>query len=96
VKGIGMPQSDFDETKASARLPHLDIAIVHRRARDGGAEQLAISLQATPSFEAFAQFLDAANPFRIWLDLVRMMWLPWAGGLPGLVTAPRDKPARDG
>ena len=52
-----MPTDDFDETRASARLPHLAIDVVHRRAREGDAEEVSISLQAMPSFEAFGQFL---------------------------------------
>jgi hypothetical protein len=81
-----MPRSDFDETKASARLPHLDVEIVHRRARDGAAEQILVSLQATPSFEAFTQFFDTVNPFRLWANLFQMMWLPWVGALPRVIT----------
>jgi hypothetical protein len=88
-----MPQSDFDETRASGRLPHLDIEIVHRRARDGGAEQLLISLQATPSFHAFAHFLEAANPFQLWMNIAQMMWSPWTGGLPRVTAQARDKGA---
>ena len=73
-----MPESDFDETRAVARLPHLDIEIVHRRPREGDGEQILISLQATPSFDAFAQFLDAMNPFRLWANLAQMTWAQWA------------------
>lgn len=72
-----MQGSDFDETKASARLPLLDIDIVHRRPREGGAEQLLVSLQAVPSYAAFGRFLEAANPFYAWASLVQMAWLPW-------------------
>ena len=46
------------ETRAIARLPHLEIEIRHRRLPEEQAEQLAISLRATPSFAAFAEFLE--------------------------------------
>ena len=46
---------EVDATTATAHLPGLDIEIVHRRLPDGDAEQILISLQATPSFEAFGR-----------------------------------------
>jgi hypothetical protein len=72
-----MQDPDLDETRASARLPHLDIDIVHRRSRAGDAELLTITLQATPSFQAFEQFLEAANPFRFWMRAAELAWQPW-------------------
>jgi hypothetical protein len=39
-----MPQGHFEETRATARLPNLDIEIVHGRSADGGAERISISL----------------------------------------------------
>ena len=57
----------MDETRAVARLPHLDVEIVHRRLADQEAEQLAISLRATPSFDAFQRHLEAHAPFWPWL-----------------------------
>ena len=49
-------------TRATARLPGLDIEIIHRRSLNDEAEQISINLQAMPSFEAFGQFLETANP----------------------------------
>ena len=46
------PQSEIGATKASACLPGLNIEIVHRQSPDGDSEQISISLQAVPSFEA--------------------------------------------
>jgi len=68
---------DLDATKATARLPGLDIEIVHRRLPEGDAEQISINLTATPSFEAFGAFLEAANPFAFWAEAMRLAWLPW-------------------
>ena len=39
----------MDETRAIAKLPHLEIEIRHCRLPEEQAEQLAISLRATPS-----------------------------------------------
>jgi hypothetical protein len=57
------PHITDDETRATARLPGLDIEIVHRRSPEGDAEQISINLRAVPSFEAFGRFLETANPF---------------------------------
>jgi hypothetical protein len=64
-------------TRASARLPGLDIEIMHRRAVEGHAEQISINLKAVPSFEAFGRALEAANPFAFWAQAAQLAWLPW-------------------
>jgi hypothetical protein len=74
-----MPQGFFDETKATARLPNLDIEIVHGRSPAGDAERITISLQAAPSFAAFGRFLDATNPFLFWMRFAQKSWAPWLG-----------------
>jgi hypothetical protein len=71
-------QKDEDSTRATAHLPGLEIEIVHRRPADN-VEQISIDLQAAPSFEAFGEFLEAANPFTFWFRAAEMMWLPWSG-----------------
>ena len=58
-------------TRATARLPGLDIEIIHRRSLNDEAEPISINLQAMPSFEAFGQFLETANPFALWAQAVR-------------------------
>jgi hypothetical protein len=71
-------QSTEDNTTlATARLPGLDIEIIHRRSLNDEAEQVSINLQAMPSFEAFGRFLETANPFALWAQAVQMAWLPW-------------------
>jgi len=72
-----LPDSDTETTRASAQLPGLDIEIVHRRSPDGGAEQLTVTLQAAPSFDAFARYLEAANPFAFWMQTAQLGWWPW-------------------
>jgi hypothetical protein len=70
------PQSEIGATKATARLPGLNIEVVHRRSPDGDSEQISINLQAVPSFEAFGRFLAAA-PFAFWVQVGQLAWLPW-------------------
>ncbi|HUK60176.1 MAG TPA: hypothetical protein VLV50_13180 [Stellaceae bacterium] len=82
-----MPTQDLEEMRATARLPNLDIEIVHRRAPDASAEQLTVSLRAVPSFAAFADHIEAANPFLFWARMMELAWQPWlqafAPRLPG-------------
>lgn len=82
---------EVDATTASAHLPGLDIEIVHRRLPDGNAEQISIHLQAVPSFEAFARYLEAANPFALWAQAARLAWLPWLA-VAGAVMPPNLAP----
>ena len=74
-------------TRATARLPGLDIEIIHRRSLNDETEQLFISLQAMPSFEAFGRFLETASPFALWAQAVQLAWLPWLN-VARLVTPP--------
>lgn len=90
-----MQDPNLDETRASARLPHLDIDIVHRRSRTGDAELLTISLQATPSFQAVERFLETANPFRFWLRAAELAWQPWLQAMRPMA-APAAEPPRRG
>jgi len=95
------------ETRAVARLPNLDIEIRHRRLPDEDAEQLAISLRARPSFEAFARFYGtsvplwpwlALNPWLGWQRLLQVAWQPWLpAGEPGMSAGVAQGPTdRDG
>lgn len=69
----------MDETRAVARLPHLDIEIRHRKASDESAEYLSVSLRAAPDLRAAAGLLDplvllatwtAFNPWLAWMQLM--------------------------
>jgi hypothetical protein len=78
--------SDDDTTRATARLPGLDLEIMHRRSPT--AEQISLHMQAMPSFEAFGRFLENANPFILWTEAARLMWLPffsWLGATRALM-----------
>jgi hypothetical protein len=75
----------IESRTARARLPGLDIEIVHRRSPAADAEQISIHLQAVPSFEAFGQFVEANNPFALWVRAAQMAWLPWLGATQALM-----------
>ena len=96
-KTLPKQQFDDDATRATAHLPGLKVEIVHRRSPAEDAELISINLQAVPSFEAFGQFLQAANPFAFWAQAVKLVWFPWLGAASALmlpsshVSAPPDK-----
>jgi hypothetical protein len=69
--------SEVGTQRATARLPGLDIEIVHRWPPDSDTEQLTINLLAMPSFEAFGKALEAANPFVFWAEANRLIWSTW-------------------
>jgi len=84
-----MSRSEFAETRAVARLPHLDVEMVHRRPWEGEGEHLSVSLRALPSFEAFASCLHPYNPLTAWVELMRAAWAPWLGGIAAMTQSLR-------
>jgi hypothetical protein len=86
----------IDATSATARLPCLDVEIIHRRSPAGDAEQILINLRAVPSFEAFSRFIESANPFVFWTRVMQMAWFPWFAAakavLPPGLTLPKIRP----
>jgi hypothetical protein len=70
-------ESVTELTKASAHLPGLDIDIVHQQSPNGDWEQVSINLRAMPSFEAVGRLFETADPFALWLQAARLMWMPW-------------------
>jgi hypothetical protein len=70
-------ESVTELTKASAHLPGLDIDIVHQQSPNGDWEQVSINLRAMPSFEAVGRLFETADPFTLWLQAARLMWMPW-------------------
>ena len=70
-------ENGIDATRATPRLPGLDIDIIRRRSLDGDWEQMSINLRATPSFEAFGRAFATANPFAFWVQAAQLMWMPW-------------------
>jgi hypothetical protein len=78
-------QNHKDTTRATAHLSGLDIEIVHRRSPTADPEQVSISLQAVPSFDAFERFLQTANPFAFWVEAAQLAWFPWLGAASALM-----------
>ncbi len=76
-----MVESAYDETRATARLPNLDIEILHRRPWEGNEEQLVVMLRAVPAFEAFGRLLEVSNPFLVWTRMIETAWSPWVRAL---------------
>ena len=89
-------QNEGHITRATAQLPGLQIEIAHRQSPTGDAEQISISLQAVPSFEAFGRFLEAANPFAFWVQAAQMTWLPWLEASRALMLPWRGAPPQLG
>ena len=77
-----MAESDYEETRATARLFNLDIEILHRRPREGDEEQMLITVRAVPSFEAFGRLLEAGNPLLFWTRMMQTAWSPWLPQIP--------------
>ncbi len=80
-----MQHKDIEDatTQATARLPGLEIEIVHQRPSPDG-EQITIHLRAVPSFEAFGQWLESTNPFALWTRALQMAWFPWLAAADNL------------
>lgn len=78
-----------DDTRAVAKLPHLEVEVRHRRVAEEGAEYLSVSLRAAPDLDAALGWLDPMRTMRAWAVL--NPWLaPWVAlGWPML-------PRRDG
>ncbi len=72
-----------EETRAIARLPGLDIEIVHRAPQGDAGEAIGVMLRAMPSFDAWSHSLFAANPVLAWAEmsaeLTQAAWNAWFG-----------------
>ena len=87
-----MPKGEGETTKATAHLPGMNLEIAHSRAPGGNSERISITIEAVPSFDAFARALEAANPFAYWMQVLQLAWLPWLAvtrvALPSALVAP--------
>ena len=70
-------ETEIDTTQLTAHLPGLDIDIIHRQSLDGDWEQISINVRTMPSFDNLGRYFEAADPFKIWLQTARLMWMPW-------------------
>jgi hypothetical protein len=74
----------LDETRAIARLPGVDIAIIHTPAQAGQGERVTVMLQKTalPPLAAF-------DPVRMWWQMTQAAWAPWLAITGSLWALPR-------
>ena len=82
-----MASGDPDETRAYARLPGLDMAVLHRGGH-GGGEEVVVALRTAPSFAALGRPLGAADPLLLWMGLAQAAWDSWLGCLAAATTPP--------
>ena len=87
-----MASGDPDETRAFARLPGLDIAVLHRTARGEHGEQVVIAMRAAPSFGAIGGPIGPANPLLLWMQLAEVAWSSWLGWLAAARAPPGGAP----
>ncbi|HEX2116508.1 MAG TPA: hypothetical protein VHM01_19040 [Alphaproteobacteria bacterium] len=77
----------MDDTKATARLPGLDIELKRRVDAEEGSEYVSVSLRGIPSLGAFGAALQptaltslASLPFSLWqswFDMAQAFWRPF-------------------
>src|SRR3954454_13641423 len=91
AEGPPIEMSEYDETRATARLPNLDIEILHRRPWEGNEEHLMVTLRAVPSFEAFGRLFEVSNPLLVWTRMMEAAWSPWVRGI-STALAPSVRP----
>ena len=85
-----MARGEPDETRAYARLPGLDIAVLHRAAHGKDGEQVVVALRAAPSFGALGRptIGAAADPLMLWMGLTQAVWATWLGCLAAATRPP--------
>jgi hypothetical protein len=71
------------EVRAIARLPGLDIAIVHVPACDGAGERVTVTMQAVPLSPV------GLDPLTYWMRMAQMAWTPWLALTGSLWAMPR-------
>ena len=79
-----------DDTRATAKLPNLEIEIWHRKAPDEGAEYLSLTLRATPDLDTAIAWLDPVRMMQAWASL--NPWLAMWGGFGWPMLAPTRRP----
>ena len=78
-----MTRMQGEETRIVARLSHVDLAVVHRRA-NCGTEEMLVALRLAPPGQA------VMNPLLPWMLLSQALWSSWLGGLAALMAAARS------
>ncbi len=72
-----MTRDKPEEMRAVARLPGIDIDILHRRSEEVDGEEMLIRVRAMPSFDAALGVFETGNPFLMWSRMVQAAWAPW-------------------
>jgi len=88
-----MPISEYDDIRATARLPNVDVDILHRRQWGGGTEQLLVAVQVVPPAEAFGRLLELSNPLLVWTRMMEAAWSPWMRALAAVLSCGQPSPA---
>jgi hypothetical protein len=88
---------DPEEVRVHGQLPHMNIDIIYRRAREGDSEFIGINVEMVPMPQAFERLLMMSNPFYVWTQVAEAAWRPWLQGLHA-ISAPARRlrsPAED-
>ena len=80
-----MVSGDYDETRVLARLPNLDIALIHRAG--GAGEEFMLAVRAVPSFAARQGSIEA-DPVLLWMRLSRAFFRTWLECVTAVTTPP--------
>jgi hypothetical protein len=82
-----------ETTRGIAKLPSLDVELVHDKSESGDAERLAIRVTGRPDLESAAKMVEphlltmmmAANPFLAApMKMAQQFWAPWLAMNPAL------------
>ena len=92
-----------ETTRGIAKLPSMDVELVHDRSEDGSAERMAIRITGRPDLHTAAKFVEpelttaalAMNPFLAWpMQMAQQFWAPWLALNPALKPL-LSRPERD-
>ena len=84
-----MAHGERDETRILARLPGLDIAVIHRAADGDGGEQMILALRTLPPMVELGRLVEATNPLLAWSRMTQAVWAAWLGGFAATLRPPR-------
>ena len=107
--GLSAVRFEFQRHRLATPLGNTPLRRSLTQSPSGDWEQISISLRAMPSFEAVGRWFEAADPFTLWVQAARLVWMPWllAGealmqpegrprALPGAVRPQQEGPTPGG
>lgn len=83
-----MASGDLDKTRAFARLPGLDIVVLHRAPRGGDGEQVVAAVRTAPPFGVLERPVGIADSLLLWMGLAHAVWTSWLGCLAAASAPP--------